>query len=321
MTTPAPASSDATSAHYASYGGQDAQYGDFTTYGDHTATGFHPGTDGGHATASFATDPLFGDMPGNGHDTGSHGIARHRRVRLLGLVHGCPTHPELRPVRGPAPRRLRHGRLRDHRLVGRLPAAVRHPAADRRPRHQRPVGRERLAPARPVDAFRRPRRPDPAVGMGHADLRDRRLRRHAVERRRHRRRRDHHLRAGVVRRDIRRDVQRHVRRTRPGRRRVDRHRRAARPRRGRAGTGRAPAGPRTPRRPGGVHPGPGRRLARRVPQREPFPASYAPEAVRADDHRRTVRVCDGCRRDRRRVRRHADRWQQTRRPPRPTRPR
>lgn len=72
MTTPAPAS-DATSAHYASYGGQDAQYGDFTTYGDHTATDFHPGA---QATASFATDPLFGDMPGNGqghaHDTGSH---------------------------------------------------------------------------------------------------------------------------------------------------------------------------------------------------------------------------------------------------------
>ncbi|WP_051741675.1 M23 family metallopeptidase [Streptomyces xylophagus] len=70
MTTPAPAS-DATSAHYASYGGQDAQYGDFTTYGDHTATGFHPGADGGQATASFATDPLFGDMSGHGHDTGS----------------------------------------------------------------------------------------------------------------------------------------------------------------------------------------------------------------------------------------------------------
>ncbi|WP_405976763.1 peptidoglycan DD-metalloendopeptidase family protein [Streptomyces sp. NBC_00988] len=68
MTTPAPAS-DATSAHYASYGGQDAQYGDFTTYGDHTATDFHPGA---QATASFATDPLFGDMPGNGHGTGAH---------------------------------------------------------------------------------------------------------------------------------------------------------------------------------------------------------------------------------------------------------
>ncbi|WP_262056152.1 M23 family metallopeptidase [Streptomyces sp. STR69] len=69
MTTPAPAS-DATSAQYASYGGQDAQYGDFTTYGDHSATGFHPGADSAQATASFATDPLFGDM--QGHDTGSH---------------------------------------------------------------------------------------------------------------------------------------------------------------------------------------------------------------------------------------------------------
>ncbi|MFJ9249198.1 M23 family metallopeptidase [Streptomyces sp. NPDC101776] len=76
MTTPAPAS-DATSAHYASYGGQDAQYGDFTTYGDHTATDFHPGAGGGQATASFATDPLFGDMPGNGHSTGAHDVASH----------------------------------------------------------------------------------------------------------------------------------------------------------------------------------------------------------------------------------------------------
>nr|WSY57808.1 M23 family metallopeptidase [Streptomyces sp. NBC_00886] len=70
MTTPAPAS-DAASTQYASYGGQDAQYGDFTTHGDHTATDFHPGA-GGHTTASFATDPLFGDMPGNGHDAASH---------------------------------------------------------------------------------------------------------------------------------------------------------------------------------------------------------------------------------------------------------
>ncbi|MFF6949889.1 M23 family metallopeptidase [Streptomyces iakyrus] len=76
--TPAPAS-DATSAHYASYGTQEAQYGDFTTYGDYAATGFDAtGTNGagfdatGHATASFATDPLFGDMPGSGQDTGSY---------------------------------------------------------------------------------------------------------------------------------------------------------------------------------------------------------------------------------------------------------
>ncbi|WP_078625459.1 peptidoglycan DD-metalloendopeptidase family protein [Streptomyces iakyrus] len=76
--TPAPAS-DAASAHYASYGTQEAQYGDFTTYGDYAATGFDPtGTNGagfdatGHATASFATDPLFGDMPDSGQDTGSY---------------------------------------------------------------------------------------------------------------------------------------------------------------------------------------------------------------------------------------------------------
>ncbi|MEU1936165.1 M23 family metallopeptidase [Streptomyces coeruleorubidus] len=76
--TPAPAS-DADSAHYASYGTQEAQYGDFTTYGDHAATGFDTtGTDGagfaatGHTTATFATDPLFGDMPGSGHDTGTY---------------------------------------------------------------------------------------------------------------------------------------------------------------------------------------------------------------------------------------------------------
>ncbi|MFE9111550.1 M23 family metallopeptidase [Streptomyces collinus] len=76
--TPAPAS-DAASAHYASYGTQEAQYGDFTTYGDYAATGFDPtGTNGagfdatGHTTASFATDPLFGDMPGSGQDTGGY---------------------------------------------------------------------------------------------------------------------------------------------------------------------------------------------------------------------------------------------------------
>ncbi|MET7292154.1 peptidoglycan DD-metalloendopeptidase family protein [Streptomyces griseoloalbus] len=70
---PAPAS-DATSAPYASYGTQEAQYGDFTTYGDYDATGFdatHFGT-GGHATGTFDTDPLFGDLPGSGHDTGAY---------------------------------------------------------------------------------------------------------------------------------------------------------------------------------------------------------------------------------------------------------
>ncbi|MFF7856135.1 peptidoglycan DD-metalloendopeptidase family protein [Streptomyces sp. NPDC007904] len=70
---PAPAS-DADSAPYASYGTQEAQYGDLTTYGGYDATGFAPtgfGT-GGHTTATFATDPLFGDLPGDGHDTGTH---------------------------------------------------------------------------------------------------------------------------------------------------------------------------------------------------------------------------------------------------------
>ncbi|GGW35322.1 peptidase [Streptomyces caelestis] len=75
---PAPAS-EADSAHYASHGTQEAQYGDFTTYGDYAATGFDAtGTDGtgfdatGHATATFATDPLFGDLPGSGQDTGTY---------------------------------------------------------------------------------------------------------------------------------------------------------------------------------------------------------------------------------------------------------
>ncbi|KAF3467080.1 M23 family metallopeptidase [Streptomyces sp. Tu 3180] len=73
---PAPAS-DAASAHYASYGTQEAQYGDFTSYGGHDAAGSAPtgfGT-GGHTFAGFATDPLFGDLPGGGHDTGAYDTA------------------------------------------------------------------------------------------------------------------------------------------------------------------------------------------------------------------------------------------------------
>lgn len=68
MTTSAPGS-DAASAHYASYGGQDAQYGDFTTYDAYNANGFDTGA---HATSTFAADPLFGDMPGDGQSTGSY---------------------------------------------------------------------------------------------------------------------------------------------------------------------------------------------------------------------------------------------------------
>ncbi len=57
--TPAPAS-DAASAPYASYGSQEAPYGDVTSYG-YDATYY--GT-GDHAAGTFAADPLFGSMPG-----------------------------------------------------------------------------------------------------------------------------------------------------------------------------------------------------------------------------------------------------------------
>ncbi|MFJ9661827.1 M23 family metallopeptidase [Streptomyces griseoflavus] len=71
--TPAPAS-DADSAPYASYGTQEAQYGDFTAYGGYDTAGYdatHYGT-GAHTTGGFATDPLFGDLPGGGHGTGAY---------------------------------------------------------------------------------------------------------------------------------------------------------------------------------------------------------------------------------------------------------
>ncbi|MEU5364735.1 M23 family metallopeptidase [Streptomyces sp. NPDC005925] len=66
MTTPAPAS-DAASADYASYGTPENQYGDFTTYDAYDATAFGAASydPGAHATTSFATDPLFGDLPGS----------------------------------------------------------------------------------------------------------------------------------------------------------------------------------------------------------------------------------------------------------------
>ncbi|MFC5671308.1 peptidoglycan DD-metalloendopeptidase family protein [Streptomyces incanus] len=70
---PAPAS-DPPSAHYASYGTPEAQYGDFTMYGGYDAGGFAPtGSEtGGPATTAFPADPLFADFPGNGHDQGSY---------------------------------------------------------------------------------------------------------------------------------------------------------------------------------------------------------------------------------------------------------
>ncbi|MDQ0775030.1 murein DD-endopeptidase MepM/ murein hydrolase activator NlpD [Streptomyces aurantiacus] len=84
VTPPAPAP-EATSAHYASYGQQGDQYGDFTTYDTYPATGFDPaaagsydttggyGTAGAYATSTFDTDPLFGDLPGNGSGTDGGG--------------------------------------------------------------------------------------------------------------------------------------------------------------------------------------------------------------------------------------------------------
>ncbi|MFB7494125.1 M23 family metallopeptidase [Streptomyces sp. NPDC056161] len=67
LTTPAPAS-EATSAHYASYGGQEAQYGDFTTHGGYDVGG---APQGAH-TAAFEADPLFGSLPGDSGATGAY---------------------------------------------------------------------------------------------------------------------------------------------------------------------------------------------------------------------------------------------------------
>jgi murein DD-endopeptidase MepM/ murein hydrolase activator NlpD len=64
MTTPAPASDAA--SHYASYGTQEAQYGDFTTYDGYDATGFDSGAP---ATTTFESDPLFGCLPDDGTGT------------------------------------------------------------------------------------------------------------------------------------------------------------------------------------------------------------------------------------------------------------
>ncbi|WP_282700910.1 M23 family metallopeptidase [Streptomyces sp. CC219B] len=76
MTTPAPAS-DAASAHYASYGTEEAQYGDFTTYGAYDTTGFQ------QPVGTFDTDPLFGCMPGEGtgsYDSGHGATGSHQTL-------------------------------------------------------------------------------------------------------------------------------------------------------------------------------------------------------------------------------------------------
>ncbi|WP_151477094.1 M23 family metallopeptidase [Streptomyces albicerus] len=84
VTPPAPAP-EAASAHHASYGQQGVQYGDFTTHGAYAATGFDAtasgtygttgsyDTTGAYATTHFDTDPLFGDLPGNGGGTDGSG--------------------------------------------------------------------------------------------------------------------------------------------------------------------------------------------------------------------------------------------------------
>ncbi|CAL9447005.1 hypothetical protein SUDANB70_02373 [Streptomyces sp. enrichment culture] len=71
-TPPAPAS-DAASVPYAPYGTQESQYGDFTTYGGYDATGFASAPP---ATGSFATDPLFGDLPGSVPAAGTYDAAQ-----------------------------------------------------------------------------------------------------------------------------------------------------------------------------------------------------------------------------------------------------
>jgi murein DD-endopeptidase MepM/ murein hydrolase activator NlpD len=65
-TTPTPAS-DADSAHYASYGTQEAPYDGFTPY--------HGYDTGAHDTGHFAADPLFGSLPADGTaiTTGTYG--------------------------------------------------------------------------------------------------------------------------------------------------------------------------------------------------------------------------------------------------------
>ncbi|MFF9766951.1 peptidoglycan DD-metalloendopeptidase family protein [Streptomyces sp. NPDC014636] len=67
-TTPAPAS-DASTAHYATYGAQEAHYDDLTTYGGYEATGF---TGGSGSTTAFHADPLFGSLPGSEQSTGAY---------------------------------------------------------------------------------------------------------------------------------------------------------------------------------------------------------------------------------------------------------
>ncbi|WP_314411119.1 M23 family metallopeptidase [Streptomyces kroppenstedtii] len=104
VTPPAPAP-EAASAHHASHGRQGAQYGDFTPYDGYPATGFETtgfdpaatgsyGTTGGYdmtgayATTTFDTDPLFGDLPGNGSGTEGGGAGTGSYGTTTGTPHG-----------------------------------------------------------------------------------------------------------------------------------------------------------------------------------------------------------------------------------------
>lgn len=70
---PAP-DSDISSAHYASYDAPEVQYGDFTMRDGYGTVGSSlPAPDAeGHDTTAFAADPLFGDLPGDGHHQGRY---------------------------------------------------------------------------------------------------------------------------------------------------------------------------------------------------------------------------------------------------------
>ncbi|WP_369171814.1 M23 family metallopeptidase [Streptomyces sp. R28] len=74
--------SDAASAHYASYGAQEAHYGDSTSYGTYDATQFGA-ADHAHAAPTFDADPLFGSLPGENtgtYDTTQWSTGNHHTV-------------------------------------------------------------------------------------------------------------------------------------------------------------------------------------------------------------------------------------------------
>ena len=145
VTPPAPAP-EAASAHYASYGEQGVQYGDFTTYDGYAATGFDANasgmygatgsydTTGAYATTTFDTDPLFGDLPGNG--GGGPTAAARARVRTTPRQWATGSHQTLNydPYAAQHHAALETGSY-DTSAVWRppVPAARRDPGAGRDP--------------------------------------------------------------------------------------------------------------------------------------------------------------------------------------------